>query len=228
MTEPPGWDDQSGTGPEPDPGDGPISGDGESQTGVGQWLRWLAAGLVLTVVVTGAWILTKSGDDNGALGYGGGTIVQFPPEQRDELPRITGRLLDGRAFDSDDLAGKVVVYNVWGSWCGPCRKEAPALRQVWEETRRKGVQFVGVNVKDNDSSAIGFEREFGITYPSIRTADSSSALLAFGSALASAVPSTLVVDREGRVAARVVGPTTYGTLNALVGDVLAEKEPSSD
>jgi len=131
--------------------------------------------------------------------------------------------LDGRAFDSSELAGRVVVYNVGGSWCGPCRKEAPALWQVWQETRRRGVRFVGIDVKDDYAAARSFEDAFGITYPSIRTADSGTTLLAFGSTLASAVPSTVVVDRHGRAAARVVGPTTYATLIALVDDALAER-----
>jgi len=182
--------------------------------------------VVLAVVAIGAWALVRSTSDSQTGGFGNGIIEQLPPGERTELPRITARLLDGEEFDSRDVAGKVVVYNVWGSWCGPCRKEAPALRRVWEETRRQGVRFVGIDVKDNDTSAIAFEREFGITYPSIRTGDSASALLAFGSALASAVPSTVVVDRQGRAAARVVGPTTYATLNALVGDVLAEQGTS--
>ncbi|MDP9398272.1 MAG: TlpA family protein disulfide reductase [Actinomycetota bacterium] len=86
------------------------------------------------------------------------------------------------------------------------------------------MRFVGVNVKDNDPAARAFERSFGITYPSITTADSGTALLAFRSSLpASAIPSTLVVDRRGRVAARVVGATTYTTLRGLVDEVLAER-----
>lgn len=185
-------------------------------------MRRLAPFAVLAVIMAGAWVLVKSGSDTPTAGFGNAIIEQLGPDQRSRLPQISGQLLDGREFDSRDLTGRVVVYNLWGSWCGPCRKEAPALRRVWEETRRKGVQFVGIDVKDSDASAIALERQFGIDYPSIRTADSASALLAFGSALASAVPSTVLVDRQGRMAARVVGPTTYATLKALVGDVLTE------
>lgn len=139
------------------------------------------------------------------------------------LPPVTGALLQGGEFDSAEYPDTVLVYNAWGSWCAPCRAEAPALQEVWEQTRDRGVQFVGVNVKDNDAAARAFEREFGITYPSITTADSGAVLLAFLSNLPpSAIPSTLIVDRDGRVAARIVGATTYTKLRRLVEEVLAE------
>lgn len=159
------------------------------------------------------------------LGYvsGDGVIQQLAVADRPELPPITGELLGGGRYDSEQHLGEIVVYNVWGSWCAPCREEAPVLRRVWNETRDSGVQFVGINVRDNDASALAFERRYKITYPSITTADSAQALLAFGPTLPpSAVPSTVIVDRGGRIAARVIGPTTYGTLTALVEETIAE------
>ena len=155
---------------------------------------------------------------------GPGVVSQIAPTDRTSLPPVTGSLLGGGTFDSADYPGSVLVYNVWGSWCGPCREEAPALQAVWEETRERGVQFVGVNVKDNDAAAQAFEREFSITYPSIRTADSPAVLLAFRSSLPpGAVPSTLIVDREGRVATRIVGATTRDRLSDLIDQVLTER-----
>lgn len=154
---------------------------------------------------------------------GPGVISRIAPADRRPLPQVTGRLLDGGRFDSREYRHTVLVFNVWGSWCPPCRAEAPALRAVWEETRDRGVQFVGIDVKDNDAAARAFEREFGITYPSIVTADSSQVLLAFRSSLPpNAIPSTLIVDRQARVAARIVGQTTYRKLRGLVDEVLAE------
>lgn len=165
----------------------------------------------------------SSADQGQGWASGDGIIEQVPPAERQVLPPITGGLLQGGEYDSRDLLGMVVVYNVWGSWCAPCREEAPALRKVSRQTRPEGVRFMGINVRDNDASALAFERRYGIPYPSIRTADSQEALLAFGSKLPpSAVPSTMIVDREGRLAARVIGKTSYGTLSALVEDVLAE------
>ena len=162
------------------------------------------------------------------LGYitADGVVEQIEAADRREMPPFEGDTLDGGHFDTDEHARAVLVINVWGSWCPPCREEAPALQRVWEETRDRGVQFIGLNIRDNDAAAVAFEREFDITYPSITTADSAPPLLALGSFLPQrAVPSTVIVDRDGRVAARVVGKTTYATLRDLVRDVLADDRP---
>lgn len=184
-------------------------------------------GVVLLLVCVAA--LSACGGGNSAAsakGTTGGDSVttRIEPGDRQVLPPVTGGLLDGEAYDSRNNVGKVVVYNVWGSWCAPCRSEARGLRMVSNETRDQGVTFVGINVKDNDGAARAFERTFDVPYPSISTADSSKAMLAFGGALPRrAVPSTVVVDRKGRVAARVLGATTYSTLKSLIDSILAEK-----
>jgi len=181
------------------------------------------------LLVVGSLLVASCSDGGSAAqeqGYvsGDGVIEQIPADERAELLPITGRLLDGGSYDSREHRGEVVVYNVWGSWCVPCREEAPILRRVSEETHDRGVRFVGINVRDNDASARAFERRYQITYPSIVTADSGKALLAFGSKLPpNAVPSTMVVDQQGRLAARVIGKTTYGTLTSLIEDTLAER-----
>lgn len=186
----------------------------------------LVAVAVLLTMLSACSGGSSSGDELGYI-QGEGVVEQVAMEDRVEMPHFEGGTLDGGGFDSDDYAGKVLVVNVWGSWCPPCREEAPGLRRVSEETRARGVQFVGIDVRDNDAAARAFERAYGITYPSIRTADSAAAMLAFSSILPqNAIPSTVVVDREGRVAARVVGKTTYVTLRDLVTDVLAE-EPAT-
>ncbi len=109
------------------------------------------------------------------LGYitADGVVEQIEVADRREMPPFEGDTLDGGHFDTDEHARAVLVINVWGSWCPPCREEAPALQRVWEETRDRGVQFIGLNIRDNDAAAVAFEREFGITYPSITTADSA-------------------------------------------------------
>ena len=182
-----------------------------------------------TLLLVAALVLSGCSDEGSAtrgLGYvsGDSVIQQVPVVDRRVLPPITGELLDGGTYDSRDHRGQVVVYNVWGSWCVPCREEAPILRKVWNQTREDGVQFVGINVRDNNAAARAFERRYKISYPSITTADSGEALLAFGPGLpASAVPSTMIVDQQGRIAARIIGATTYGTLSALVEETLAEQ-----
>jgi thiol-disulfide isomerase/thioredoxin len=183
----------------------------------------LAVVLVVLVLVAACSDGESAAEQQGYVS-GDGVIEQIPAAERTELAPITGRLLDGGSYDSREHQGDVIVYNVWGSWCVPCREEAPVLRRVSQETAERGVRFVGINVRDNDASARAFERRYGITYPSITTADSGKALLAFGSKLPpNAVPSTMIVDRQGRLAARIIGKTSYGTLTTLIEDTLAER-----
>lgn len=180
--------------------------------------RWIALSLALAVLAA-----CSADRSSSPTADGQGQVEQIEIADRSQVEPIEGQLLDGGTFDSRDLAGQVIVYNVWGSWCAPCRDEAPILRRVWEEYRADEVAFVGINVRDNDAAARAFERSYGIDYPSITTDTSRTALLAFGAALPpSAVPSTLVVDTEGRLAARVIGPVSYGTLFALVEEAQAE------
>lgn len=180
---------------------------------------------VAALVVAGLalWV-TLGWADPPATGRAAGDAViqQYAVGERADLAEFEGALLDGREFSSADLRGRVAVYNVWGSWCVPCRTEAPELIKVAEELA-DDVSFVGINVRDGLDAAQAFERRLAVPYPSLRAEDSDRALLAFGSSVAvAAVPTTVVVDREGRIAARVVGPTTYSTFKALVDDVVTE------
>lgn len=159
--------------------------------------------------------------DGGFVG-GDGTITVVAPDQRAAAPHITGTLLDGSPYDSASLAGMIVVYNVWGSWCEPCRKEAPALVAAAKATEGVAV-FVGINIRDpNPAQSSAFVRTFEVPYANLYDPD-GRALLAFGSHLPpSAIPSTLLVDRQGRVAARVLGEVTEATLRGLVEDLAKE------
>lgn len=178
---------------------------------------------VLALVVVGGWLLTaRDTSSPGATSVDGMIIEEFPAGDRETMEQFQASLLDGGSFDSRDLLGQVSVYNVWGSWCGPCRKEAPDLVRLAGETETD-VTFVGINVRDNLDAARSFEASFEVPYDSVSSDDSADALLAFRGALASAgVPSTVVVDREGGIAARAVGRVTYSTLRALVATVVAE------
>jgi peroxiredoxin len=154
---------------------------------------------------------------------GPGTVTKIAPDERGSPIDLAGTLLDGGGFDVANHRGKVVVLNVWGSWCPPCRAEAPGLQRVWTAVRGKGVQFVGIDTRDTKAAAQAFERRFGLTYPSISDED-GELLLAFRTTLPpNAIPSTIVLDRQGRVAARIVGATTEEKLRRLIDDVLAEK-----
>ena len=161
------------------------------------------------------------GGDNRFIS-GDGNVTEFKPADRTAVQGVTGELLDGEQFKLSDLKGKVVVVNFWASWCAPCRGEAPSLQHVYTENKDKGVEFLGVNFKDSKANAEAFERRFKITYPSLFDAD-GQVTLAFREVPPSAIPSTLVLDRQGRVAARVIGATTVSKLSPLVAGVTAEK-----
>jgi thiol-disulfide isomerase/thioredoxin len=167
----------------------------------------------------------SSGPSDGAFVFGGTggrtTVVYDPPEARGVLPAVTGESLlePGRPLSSQDVGGQVVVLNVWGSWCGPCRKEAPALQAASEQTKDIA-QFIGINTKDrSEAPAVAFVRANRLTYPSIYDPDGKTLLAFAGDLPPSAIPSTLIIDTQGRLAVRVLGDISTITLVAMINDV---------
>lgn len=184
-------------------------------------LARVAAGVLVLAAIIWIGTVTK-GDPELARAAQDGVVQQYPVGDRDSVDDFVAQTLDDGRLDSADLRGEVAVFNVWGSWCVPCRTEAPDLVRVAEKYA-EDVQFVGINLRDSVDAARAFERRYAVPYPSVRSEESSAVLLAFGSYLsAAAVPSTVIVDTEGRVAARMLGPTTYSTLDAVLGEVLDE------
>jgi thiol-disulfide isomerase/thioredoxin len=183
----------------------------------------VAAGLLGLPVLLGG-CSGGTGQAVAGQGYiaGRGTVVQLAPGDREDPVEFTGRTLDGARFDVTDHRGEVVVVNVWGSWCPPCIAEAADLQDVWAAAQGNGVQFVGINFRDNRDAALAHERRFGVTYPSIEDEAGETLLQLRGSLPPRAIPSTLVLDRSGRVSARVLGQVPAATLRALVSDALAE------
>ena len=143
----------------------------------------------------------------------------FPVSGRKRLPALSGPTLSGGTLDLASLRGHVVVLNVWASWCAPCKAESPALAAVARSTAAQGVRFVGIDENDQEGPAKAFLAGIGSTYPNL--VDPEGQLLAQLRMLPPAVPGSLVLDREGRVAARVVGPTTAAQMTALVRQVLS-------
>ncbi|WP_233153263.1 TlpA disulfide reductase family protein [Kineosporia sp. R_H_3] len=171
-------------------------------------------------VVSVLGILLGACGSSGAAGGSDGPVTIVPPAARAEPVDLSGKTLDSASLDIAEFRGDVVVLNVWGSWCPPCRKEAPELERAYRSLRPRGVQFLGIDTRDNAAAASAFVVRFGITYPSL--VDDGTLLLAFrGAVPAAAVPTTLVLDRAGRIAARVVGGTDATTVEGLVGDVLS-------
>lgn len=191
----------------------------------------MAVGIALAVGAVGA----ACGDDGGAgdggdtenvaeTGYvsGSGTITTIPEADREDAPELSGTTLDDEELALDDLASEGVVLNVWGSWCPPCRKEAPELADAARTLEAEDVSFLGISSRDTDkSNAQAFERRFDLPYPSLYD-PTGELLLGFRDTLPpNAIPSTLIIDADGRVAARIIGETTAATLVELTRDVLA-------
>jgi thiol-disulfide isomerase/thioredoxin len=180
----------------------------------------LTAMLVLAACAsTGADEQTRSA---GQVGYPDvpRNLTRVPPDQRKELPTISGPALgSNQTISTQEFRGKVVVINVWGSWCPPCRKEAPDLQAASVETKDIA-QFVGITSKDYDPApAKAFIRSFKITYPSIYD-PTGKVLLAFAGELPpSAIPSTMIIDRDGRLAVRVLSEVSKITLVDMINDV---------
>lgn len=167
----------------------------------------------------------RQGDQRGYVA-GDGRIEQLAPEDRGTVIQLSGTTLENDPWDSQEHRGEVVVVNVWGSWCGPCDAEAPDLVDVSQAYAEAGepVSFVGVNHRDSVQNAIAFERRHQVPYPSL--IDDGGRTLAQLQGLATARPTTMVLDGQGRVAARVNGQVDAGTLRGLVDDVLAD-EPTA-
>jgi len=164
----------------------------------------------------------RSGDRKGYVA-GDGSIEQLPPGERGDPVALEGTTLEGEPWKIAEHTGTVLVLNVWGSWCPPCIEETPALQKAWETVQAKGkpVEFVGLDKLEGPETGLAFLKANKVTYPSLAY-DGGVPILAL-QGKAAATPTTLVLDREARIAARVSGPVTASTLLALVDDVLAEK-----
>lgn len=155
---------------------------------------------------------------------GDGSVLEIAPENRGEPITFGGVNESGESVSSSDHAGDVLVVNFWASYCVPCRVEAPDLEALSQEWEGDGVTFLGVNTWDEPETALAFSRTYGVTYPSVMDAASGSAQLAFaGNVPPSALPTTIVLDREGRVAARILGQLqAKSILDAIIKRVAEE------
>ncbi|PPK93513.1 thiol-disulfide isomerase/thioredoxin [Kineococcus xinjiangensis] len=180
----------------------------------------VALAAALTVLAAGC------GGDDGLpddLGYEPAerAVVRIAESERGEPLQLSGTSAEGEEVDLAQLRGSVVVLNVWYATCPPCRREAPVLAKLSQEYADEGVRFVGVNVRNDSTEAVhAFQDQYDIAYPSIRDTD-GRAQLALRGIVPTAPPNTLVLDAEGRVAAKAAGEVSEETLTALVDEVLA-------
>lgn len=187
----------------------------------------LVLALVTGLALTACSSSSSSEQSNSRYISGDGSVVIVPEAERVAAPEITGETLDGKSFNLADYKGKVLPLNIWASWCAPCRAEAPALEQLSRELGPKGVQFVGINTRDTKPAAQAFVKRFDLTYPDVWDPDGKIQLQFRGTLPPQAIPSTLVVDRQGRVAARILGKIDRTQMRELLTDLLAEPGPSA-
>lgn len=164
---------------------------------------------------------TESNGSRYVAGNGAAQIIEV--SERKAAPPVEGATLEGGRLRLADLKGKVVVINFWASWCAPCRAEAPALQKIYGENKAQGVEFIGVDMREaSENAGRAFVRTYKIEYPNLFDKD-GRVTLGFREIPPSAVPSTLIIDRQGRVAVRIIGATTYSKLTPLVTRLAAEK-----
>ncbi|MCP2165976.1 TlpA family protein disulfide reductase [Goodfellowiella coeruleoviolacea] len=186
------------------------------------------AGLLAAVLL--ALVGCSTGDDAVAtnneftfVAPGGQTTIRYAVADRQASPDLTGESLleAGKQIKVSDFANQVVVINVWGTWCPPCRAEASELEQVYTNTKDSGVAFLGIDLKDTRSAAEDFVRNNNLTYPSIFD-PSGRSLLALNGYPRNAVPSTIVLDRQHRVAAVFLTGLLASDLEPVVKEIAAE------
>jgi thiol-disulfide isomerase/thioredoxin len=176
------------------------------------------AGVLVTVVLVAGWTSFGGGGGNSGVSYvdGSTTAVLYAPGHRPVAPEFTASTLTGSRLSFSSYHGQVVLLNFWGSWCPPCRAEAPVLAAVATKYRPAGVTFLGVDERDTAAGAEAFERGFGLTYPSVSDPSSAIALDFTVRVPLAGTPTTLVVDRTGRIAGAVFGPVTYSELTTIL------------
>ena len=183
------------------------------------------AGTAVAVVLLTGW---ASGGNSGVTDVDGSTsAVLYPPGHQPMAPDFTAATLTGSRLNFSSYRGKVVVVNFWGSWCAPCRAEAPILAVTAQQYRSAGVAFLGVDVRDTTDSALAFTRNFGVTYPSINDSSSEITLDFMSVVPIAGTPTTLVIDRTGHIAGAVFGTVTHQELADILAKVTGESTDGS-
>lgn len=196
-------------------------------------------GILLTAGALAAALALSacSGSPKGTSGGGGNTnfvtniggIATIAKGERPAPKELAGETLEGDRLDVADFKGKVVVLNLWGDWCNPCRAEAPHFAKVANDLKSEGVEFVGINTRSDKTESIKFENDFKIPYPSLYDQYGKLVLNGFpkGAVQPQAIPSTLVLDRDGKIAARALKALSEKELRSMIDPVLAEKADGS-
>lgn len=180
------------------------------------------AAVAVLALMTGCSGKIATDSTKGGYISGNGAITKVPPAERKPAPKLSGKDLNGKPISSDQFKGKTLVVNVWGSWCPPCRKEAPELIKASRNLKPRGVEFLGIAIRESATASKAFTDRLRVPYPSISN-PSGDLLVGFNSSLpTAAVPTTYVIDVRGRVAVRILDKVTAATLIDVVDDVLKD------
>ena len=179
--------------------------------------------------------LLAAGCDGGAIGAdtpvsSGQSFVGhsyestfYQPGDRPLAPAVSGTTVTGAHLSLAAYRGDTIVLNFWGSWCAPCRAEAPALGQLARLLQARGVRFVGIDIRDEPDSALAFMQQFNVDYPSISDPGDEIALDFRSTVPPADIPTTLVIDRDGRIADRIFGASTYSELLSVIDQVIGQR-----
>ena len=190
--------------------------------GVAAGAAWLLVALVAsgcTPTVTGGW--DEGGDRTGYVS-GDRSVTTWEAGDRTGPVDLTGIDFAGEPVDLADWRGDVVVLNTWYAACPPCRAEAPDLVALAEDYADAGVHLLGINSTDDAGAAQPFERTFSVPYPSVHDADGTAVAALQGVVPVQAVPTTVLLDRSGKVAARILGVIDPSTVRTLIDELLEE------
>jgi thiol-disulfide isomerase/thioredoxin len=179
----------------------------------------VAALLALTGCSTGANAVDQTAGGDDRYVSGDGKTIVYEPSRRTAAPAVTGTTLDGKSYDLASQKGHVVVINFWAEWCPPCRAEAADLESVYQSTKDSGVEFVGVDIRDDKSKAQAFAGEKS-TYPSIFD-PAGRVSLDFRDVPPQTLPATLIIDKDGRIAVVIRNVVLKDKLAQLVDQVAA-------
>jgi thiol-disulfide isomerase/thioredoxin len=191
--------------------------------------RALAGAAMSALLAACSGASPNTGGNTTGYVSGDGSITVVPVEDRRPAPVLAGIDLHGKPLSADELGadvpgadvrgGAVLVVNVWGSWCAPCRREAPVLAKAALTYRERGVRFLGLLSRDKPAAALAFNRAFNVPYPSLQDPGGRLQLRFADSLPGQAVPNTWVIDRDGRVAARIMAEVSESTLRSVLDEV---------
>ena len=191
-------------------------------------VRLSAALAVVALLLAGCSPSSNDDSDVVQQGYqsGDGTTRTWVVDDREGPLELSGTDYEGATQDVSDWRGDVVVLNTWYANCPPCRAEAPDLAALATDYAADDVQVLGINRTDDAGTAQAFERQFSVPYPSLADTDGTAIAALQGTVPVNAVPTTVVLDRSGNVAGRILGLADPSTLRSMVDGLLAEPAPT--